>query len=563
MSADPGEPRSTPPPSPPATAAPAPPPVLPTRVAGPLFALLLSAFLLTASPRPDTYDGVVRLELARALVTRHALDIPPVQFAHLPYTWPARDGKHYPCSSGLGHSLLLAALLALAGLPYGMHLANALSPLLMALGLLAFHGVQEAAGVPRRRAVAVTLIAAFTTPIWVYSRSWFEVAIEVAALNSALLCLLRAFPLAPPAALGAPPAPTPTPTPARRAALALAALAYGFALLTRVSSALALPGLALCALALRRRADAGVRNGALRGLARDAALVAPILALPVALLLAYNYLRFGDPWTHYHPEFQRLAFAGDRLRGLAGLLFSPWKSLFLFAPALLLALPGWRALSGRAPAVALAAGVTAAAYLFFYSGVGFWHGDRAWGPRYLVWLVPWLCLPLGFVEPLWRPGFPRAAAALLLGASAVVQFSGVSLWCIRFQNRVELVEGRAPFFVADTTNFAAYFRVAEGPIPDAVARVPGDWRQAFRFVPGPPAPELDDVWVREERGPLPADLVERHLRSDELYNVPFVWWVVLLRHETWPGATGAALVGLVAGLVAAAAILAQRLRHSP
>ena len=78
--------------------------------------------------------------------------------------------------------------------------------------------------------------------------------------------------------------------------------------------------------------------------------------------------------------------------GFRGLVFSSGKSLFLYAPWLLLAIPGsvlwvWRhRFSGSALTV-----VFPIVTILLYSMKLVWHGG-SWGPRYLLMTVPWLTL---------------------------------------------------------------------------------------------------------------------------------------------------------------------------
>jgi hypothetical protein len=112
----------------------------------------------------------------------------------------------------------------------------------------------------------------------------------------------------------------------------------------------------------------------------------------VLLILAHNYLRFGNPFNNgYDGE----GFTTPIWKGLGGLLFSPGKSIFLYSPVLL-ALPFavagfWR----RARAEALIIGLISLITLIYYSMWWAWDGSWSWGPRFLVPLLPFLVLPLG------------------------------------------------------------------------------------------------------------------------------------------------------------------------
>jgi hypothetical protein len=70
-----------------------------------------------------------------------------------------------------------------------------------------------------------------------------------------------------------------------------------------------------------------------------------------------------------------------------------------------------------------------AGFFLLYGYVQYWHGDPAWGPRYVYPLVPFLTLPLGeiFMVRLRKAPVLWSAAVLVIGASFVIQLSGVAV----------------------------------------------------------------------------------------------------------------------------------------
>ena len=116
----------------------------------------------------------------------------------------------------------------------------------------------------------------------------------------------------------------------------------------------------------------------------------------------------------------RTVFGGDPLVGLCGLLLSPGKSVFLYAPPVLagvLALPVfWR----RAHSEAVLIGLLTVSQIALVAPLTFWAGDSAWGPRYMVPLVPLLLLPL----VAW---LDRAASRTRLGLRALAALVGLGL----------------------------------------------------------------------------------------------------------------------------------------
>ena len=127
--------------------------------------------------------------------------------------------------------------------------------------------------------------------------------------------------------------------------------------------------------------------------------VLPFLApLAVATLLIglFDLVRFGSVVnTGYNIES---VLAGLRLWppiGIAGLLVSPGKSLFLYSPLAVLGVIGWLVLVKRRTAVALLIALVVASQVIAVGVLAIWSGDLAWGPRYLVPVTALLVIPAG------------------------------------------------------------------------------------------------------------------------------------------------------------------------
>ena len=114
-------------------------------------------------------------------------------------------------------------------------------------------------------------------------------------------------------------------------------------------------------------------------------------ALPLLGWLASNAWRYGSP-TDFGPK--NISFTNPLLDGLYGFFLSPGKSLFLYAPVVLVGLVAVPFTPRpKRPAVALLVAlgaVNVAVYARYYQ----WHGDHAWGPRYLIMTIPFFVLPL-------------------------------------------------------------------------------------------------------------------------------------------------------------------------
>jgi hypothetical protein len=159
------------------------------------------------------------------------------------------------------------------------------------------------------------------------------------------------------------------------------------------------------------------------------ALAAVVGILGSAYLLR-NQIYFGSPLDFGYPG---TAEGGKRLNtfetpfatGLFGFLLSPGKSVFVFAPPMLLAIPGiWR-LAKRDVGLAAVAGITPVVYLLFFARYTQWEGGYCVGPRYLVPAIALLCLGLG---PLLSDAGPRTRklAVILFAAGFLVQAISVS-----------------------------------------------------------------------------------------------------------------------------------------
>ncbi len=169
----------------------------------------------------------------------------------------------------------------------------------------------------------------------------------------------------------------------------LAGLILGLSTLIRPTNVLSILVFALALL---------IREGT-RGL-RAAVVLCASSTLGITLLLGHNALLFGSPFSFGYPTSaeggkQLNRFDTPILTGLYGFLFSPGKSVFIFAPPVILALAGLRRLWRRDRALATLAVIFPAVELLFYAKYSQWEGGYCVGPRYLVPATVFLCLALG------------------------------------------------------------------------------------------------------------------------------------------------------------------------
>ena len=158
-------------------------------------------------------------------------------------------------------------------------------------------------------------------------------------------------------------------------------------------------------------------NGNRSILIRWIRLVAPGITAAGVIWGMYNWLRFGNVFDVGHtPEYG--------LTGFYGFLVSPGGSVFLYSPILLAGVIGlvnlWRA--DRNLATLLGGQVI---MLFcYYASLDDWIGGRSYGPRYLVSILPLICVVIVW----WFHQCDRRGRKLLFSlavTSVLVQLPGV------------------------------------------------------------------------------------------------------------------------------------------
>jgi hypothetical protein len=157
---------------------------------------------------------------------------------------------------------------------------------------------------------------------------------------------------------------------------------------------------------------------------RLAPLLVAAAMLPVGLSLVYNLRVVGNVAGAYGLVGDATFVQHDLLSGLAGLLFSPTRGLFVFSPFLLflpICLP--QALRDpRARGLTVAVGIAAVLQLLLYAKTD-WRAGASWGPRFLTDLLPllvWMLQPV--VSALRSAG--RVAFLSACGVAMAIQSVG-------------------------------------------------------------------------------------------------------------------------------------------
>jgi hypothetical protein len=264
-----------------------------------------------------------------------------------------------------------------------------------ALTVVGFFRATLALGTLPRIALLLSVILGGASVLWPYGTSFFSEAFLAAAFVWAAALLLEARTAA---------------RPTRN--VAIAALLIIVAGLTKVTSLIVAP--AFVAAVLAERSIVMPRR------LRVAAMIGGSILVALALQLGWNAYRFGSPfelgydWSETIPVMPPRAFAiGDIPRGLAVLLFSPGKSLFVWAPILVVALLNASETWRRDRALSIGLVTAAATGLLVYAAYLFPEGGYAHGPRHLVPIVPLLALAAaGPPTRAQKPSWIYACAAL-------------------------------------------------------------------------------------------------------------------------------------------------------
>jgi hypothetical protein len=160
------------------------------------------------------------------------------------------------------------------------------------------------------------------------------------------------------------------------------------------------------------------------------AVLSAIVGFAGAAFLWRNSYLFGSFFNFGYPP---AAEGGKALNtfntpfftGLFGYLFSPGKSIFIFAPAVLLAIFGWRSLWRKNRGLATVALLTPIVYILFFATYTQWEGGYCYGPRYLLPALTLLGLALG--PALADAGrWVRVSAIALFVAGFAVQAIGIT-----------------------------------------------------------------------------------------------------------------------------------------
>lgn len=119
------------------------------------------------------------------------------------------------------------------------------------------------------------------------------------------------------------------------------------------------------------------------------------LSIFIALLLATNWSKFGSPFSSGYTQWSEESqpFTTNIWPGVLGLIVSKQGSVFLYFPVLVFALIGWPMFFKSHTREARFILALVAVLFLVTSAFTNWKGSSCYGPRYLLPVLPLVCVP--------------------------------------------------------------------------------------------------------------------------------------------------------------------------
>jgi len=344
-----------------------------------MFALSFVGYTRTLS---DAADEMLYFSLTQSMAKWQTITLDQVSTVGPAPEEFGVGGHRYTKKAPLA-SLLGVPLFWLAQSPLGRGIGAVdavllLNELLVALTAAILFLLIRRMGYPPWVALALGVVATLATPLWVYGKLFFA---EPTITLTFVITLYAAYAAA---------------TTRRVGWVVATGIAYGLAVAAKYID-LAL--LAPVPFYLAWTFATSVRQGKERGLLSARALSAAATtllwfslgAVPVGgVLIGYDLARYGIPFDSGYGAWE--TFSTPTLVGVAGLLFSPGKSIFVYTPLFLVALWWGPAFVRRFPAWSGMIGSIIILNLVLYGSWYVWWGAWGWGSRFTVPIMPLVAL---------------------------------------------------------------------------------------------------------------------------------------------------------------------------
>ncbi len=384
--------------------------------------LLLSIYLLTFGGSIYSSDGWSMFAVTESFVKRGELGADQMWTLFRVKAEPGRDGEAY-AKYGYGTSLFAAPFYTLALLLPNVGLIPVTlfsSAFAVAVGGAWLYLTARRLNYSRAVSATLTLMLGLATPAWVYAKEFWSEPFALLTLVGAFYFVLRFR------------------SEFRLHDALFGALALALAIAVRTANAALFPFFALYAF------DRVLTESRTR---RAFILFAFIVGLGVLSVGAYNVVRYADPLMSGYRADE--TFSNPIGLGLYGLLFSPGKGLFLYAP-FLSALPAtmlvfYRRARREFWLMLACIGASLITFATWY----YWWGGTNWGPRFLVPLLPFFVLLTApavefcfSISGAHRRAFIVVFAALVL-VSAGIELLGISVSSLTYRLHMLAVSNNA------------------------------------------------------------------------------------------------------------------------
>jgi hypothetical protein len=255
----------------------------------------------------------------------------------------------------------------------------------------------------------------------------------------------------------------------------------------------------------------------------------------VAIWLALNAERFGNPVDTGLLHDPVPALGSPLLPGIAALLFSPSASVWLYSPFVVLGVAGLVTAPKGNRSVAWLFGGISLVFLLFYASLGNWLGGRSYGARYLIVVLPYLAAGWALWLMKLRAESRRGLFAAVVAVGVILQIPGVMLDYAKVSQSAAYAEGA--FSTSERQwNWRASPLVMNTRVLGTRVSENMQYLAGTRPVPAVEAPQSD-----EDRG----------FSQQFAFSLDF-WWLYLF----YFGALSRTAVLVLAGLLVTGAIVA-------
>lgn len=384
-----------------------------------IFLFSLSIYLATASGLDVSDVGMARINVLSSLTNSFDLNIP------VGTGIKGIDGRYYS-QFGIG-SVIWGLPVYMLGKVSGFN-PSALLPLVNIITSAATNCLifmfSFSLGYSKRISVIISVIYGFTTIACYYAKDPGDHSIETFFVLLAVYCMHRHT------------------ITGQISFIIYSAFSIGFAIITRPNAVVAIPAILL--LFFLKYLPKGHSRVNMKRIALNQCMFIIGLIPFIALFMWYNHYRFGSVLeTGHHIMASQMGlnfFSGTTLMtGLAGFIISPSKGFFFYSPPAILFLFSIRSFYRSNFNIALCFIALICSYFLFYSKNIYWHGDWAWGPRYLLATLPFFIIPIGSILNNLS-SLLKSCVYALVTLSLFIQVVAISINPIRYFIHLQLSE---------------------------------------------------------------------------------------------------------------------------